>query len=61
MKKEIITSLRMSEELYEALFELSKKMFGKVQVSRLMRLVLERYVKEVRLNEDINSSFNNKL
>lgn len=61
MKKEIITSLRMSEELYEALFELSKKMFGKVQVSRLMRLVLERYVKEVLLNEDINSSFNNKL
>lgn len=52
MKKEIITSLRMSDELYEALFELSKKMFGKVQVSRLMRLVLERYVLEVRLNEN---------
>ena len=47
MKNDSFISLRLPTALYEALKTQSRKMFGRVSTSRLIRLVLDDYIKKV--------------
>lgn len=57
MKNDKNIHLRLPNRLYIALASVSIKLFGKEQLSRLVRLVLEKYIDEVGY-EDINTSVN---
>lgn len=47
MNNDVKINLRLPKALDEVLEELSKNMYGKVSKSRLIRLVLDDYVKRV--------------
>lgn len=62
MKNDVRITLRLPNALSKALEAQSKKLFGRVAVSRLIRLLLDDYIKKVGVvYEDNNSDCNNQL
>lgn len=61
MKNDMHINLRIPKRLYDDLSKLSIKFFGKEQISRLVRLVLEKYSSEVLQNESFDTDFKYKL
>lgn len=60
MKNDKFVGLRLPSDLCEALCKISIKIYGKEQFSRLVRLVLDKYVSEV-MYEDNKTDIDNKL